>query len=660
MRYTIFDVETDGLLETVSLIHCLSYQVFENKVLIEKGTITNYNEITLFILRQEILVGHNIIRYDIPVLEKVLNIEINARLIDTLALSWYLYPKRIKHGLDLWGDELGVVKPTILDWKNLSTEEYTFRCESDVSINELLYHKQLTYLEKLYEGNTLGIIRYLMYKLDCAKEQEGVKCKVDVELTNNTLRELHEMKDVKITILKGAMPRNIKYKAVSKPKKFYKKDETISVAGYKWLAQLEDLGYSLDYEGEILVKKLDEIGNPASSIQIKAWLFDLGWLPAIYESRKDSKGIMKEVPQVYDGEEVCQSIKDLFEIEPALENLNFLSIINHRIGIFQGYLDKMDSNGMIKATIAGFTNTLRFKHSKPLVNLPGVYKPYGQQIRGSLIAPTGEHLLCGSDMSSLEDTTKQHYMYFFDPEYVKQMRVPGFDPHLDIAVLAGMMSIEDAEWFKWSKKQKQLSVEDAARASTLNRVRSHAKTVNFAGVYGAGAAKIAKTLDKPLSFAKTLHKTYWDRNKSVKQVANSVTIRIFYKNGTIRDMPSRSLNSIPRWEQDDFFDSVEQMWLLNPISGFYYSLRYPKDIFSTLNQGSGVYCFDLWVKEVRSSGIKISMQYHDEVMFSFLQHLREEIPIKLNDAIEVVNSKVKLNVPLGISVDIGQNYAEIH
>ena len=179
-------------------------------------------------------------------------------------------------------------------------------------------------------------------------------------------------------------------------------------------------------------------------------------------------------------------------------------------------------------------------------------------------------------------------------------------------------------------------------------------------MYGAGAAKIAKTLDKPLSFAKTLHKTYWDRNKSVKQVANSVTIRIFYKNGTIRDMPSRSLNSIPRWEQDDFFDSVEQMWLLNPISGFYYSLRYPKDIFSTLNQGSGVYCFDLWVKEVRSSGIKISMQYHDEVMFSFLQHLRSEIPIKLNDAIEVVNSKVKLNVPLGISVDIGQNYAEIH
>jgi hypothetical protein len=29
-------------------------------------------------------------------------------------------------------------------------------------------------------------------------------------------------------------------------------------------------------------------------------------------------------------------------------------------------------------------------------------------------------------------------MYFYDPEYVTQMRVPGFTPHLDIA-LSGKM-----------------------------------------------------------------------------------------------------------------------------------------------------------------------------------------------------------------------------
>ena len=153
-------------------------------------------------------------------------------------------------------------------------------------------------------------------------------------------------------------------------------------------------------------------------------------------------------------------------------------------------------------------------------------------------------------MSSLEDTTKQHYMYFFDPEYVTQMRVPGFDPHLDIAVLAGMLTVEQAE----QHKRKEVD---------YSQVRNKAKTVNFAGVYGAGPPKIALTTGMPLQQAKKLHKTYWDRNKAVKQVAASCKTKTTY------------------------VDGEEQMWLYNPVSGFWYSLRYEKDKFSTLNQGTG-------------------------------------------------------------------------
>ena len=151
-------------------------------------------------------------------------------------------------------------------------------------------------------------------------------------------------------------------------------------------------------------------------------------------------------------------------------------------------------------------------------------------------------------MSSLEDTTKQHYMYFFDPDYVTQMRVPGFDPHLDIAVLAGMMTPEQAE----QHKRKEVD---------YSQIRNKAKTVNFAGVYGAGPPKIALTTGMPLKQAQKLHKTYWDRNKSVKQVANSARTK------TTK------------------FMGEEQMWLYNPVSKFWYTLRYEKDKFSTLNQG---------------------------------------------------------------------------
>ena len=226
-------------------------------------------------------------------------------------------------------------------------------------------------------------------------------------------------------------------------------------------------------------------------------------------------------------------------------------------------------------------------------------------------------------MSSLEDTTKQHYMYFFDPEYVTQMRVPGFDPHLDIAVLAGMLTPEQVAQHK-------------AKEVDYSEIRNKAKIVNFAGVYGAGPPKIALTTGMPLPQAVKLHKTYWERNKAVKLVAKSAITK------TLR------------------FEGEEQMWLYNPVSKFWYSLRYEKDKFSTLNQGTGVYCFDLWVREVRLKGIEIMIQYHDEIVFHTKITEQEKVSKQLLDSIEKVNRIVKLNVPLGVSVDFGKTYADVH
>src|SRR5690606_4473867 len=103
-----------------------------------------------------------------------------------------------------------------------------------------------------------------------------------------------------------------------------------------------------------------------------------------------------------------------------------------------------------------------------------------------------------------------------------------------------------------------------------------------------------------------------------------------------------------------------QMWLYNPISQFWYSLRAEKDKFSTLNQGTGVYCFDTWVSYSRKRGIIISLQYHDEIMFYFDKNKKEEVKNILQEAIKEVNNTLKLNVELGISVDFGPNYAEVH
>ena len=85
---------------------------------------------------------HNGIGWDKPQLERVLGIKVKARMIDTLFISWYVFPNRIKHGLESYGEEFGVPKPEVNDWKGLPLEVYVHRCQEDVKINLRVWLKQ--------------------------------------------------------------------------------------------------------------------------------------------------------------------------------------------------------------------------------------------------------------------------------------------------------------------------------------------------------------------------------------------------------------------------------------------------------------------------------------------------------------------------------------
>jgi len=75
---------------------------------------------------------------------------------------------------------------------------------------------------------------------------------------------------------------------------------------------------------------------------------------------------------------------------------------------------------------------------------------------------------------------------------------------------------------------------------------------------------------------------------------------------------------------------------------------------------TGVYCFDQWIKRVRKKGIIINLQMHDEILFSIKKRSKEEVERMLREAIEETNNFLKLNVPLNISIEFGDNYAEVH
>jgi len=619
----VFDVEADGL-EDATLVHCLSYSTDEGV-----KTLTTYDEMREWLAKQDTLIGHSITTYDIPLLERLLDIKVGARLIDTLALSWYLEPDRPRHGLEYYGEDFGVPKPKVVNWKTEHISVYTHRCEEDVKINQELWDKQWKLLVELYEGEQQadGFIRYLQFKMQCAADQEDSgwlldqpKCRILLADWVPRSKELTEG-------LEEVMPKVAVFSKKTRPKEPFKQSGEMSMAGKRWFDLLKEQGYDKDYGGEVKVLNSWKEPNANSPVQLKRWLESLGWKPTTFKFKRNKEtGEVTKIPQIYMAKndydddtaigEVCDSVKELFHKEPALELLNGLSVLNHRIGLITGFLRDVRPDGRLKARVQGLTNTLRFKHTE-IVNPPGIDKPYGQEIRSVLIARKG-YELCGTDMTALEDRTKQHYMHDYDPEYVAEMQKKGFCPHLDIAAQAGFITKEQ-QWEKGAKKTYELP-------------RRKGKGVNYSCVYGAGGETVARSAGIPAPEGFLLVEVYWKRNWAVKAVAAAALVR---KVGS-------------------------RMWLYNPVSHYWYSLRHDKDRFSTLNQGTGVYVFDCWVREVKKRRRQMNGQFHDEIIQEIPLGKREECELLLRDAMKATNEKLNLNVPMDCDVAFGDNYADIH
>ena len=147
MREFVFDIEADGLLDTITKIHCLSYSQADGQF---KGTIYSEKDIKDFFSHDYLYIGHHVIGYDFKALGKIYGIKRPKHIFDTLAWSWYLFPDRAEHGLESWGEDFGVPKPKIDDWQNLTMLEYTHRCEEDVKINTKLYQLVKTKMKEIY------------------------------------------------------------------------------------------------------------------------------------------------------------------------------------------------------------------------------------------------------------------------------------------------------------------------------------------------------------------------------------------------------------------------------------------------------------------------------------------------------------------------------
>ena len=144
---TVFDIETNGFLDVVDRVHVVSYK---DETMREPESIYDYGDIQEFFKQPRVFIGHHIIGYDFLALSKLLQVAKPKRLVDTYPLSVTLMPNRSSYGLERFGEDYGVPKPVVEDWENLTREDYTHRCESDVKINWRLWEDLRRKLTELY------------------------------------------------------------------------------------------------------------------------------------------------------------------------------------------------------------------------------------------------------------------------------------------------------------------------------------------------------------------------------------------------------------------------------------------------------------------------------------------------------------------------------
>lgn len=173
------------------------------------------------------------------------------------------------------------------------------------------------------------------------------------------------------------------------------------------------------------------------------------------------------------------------------------------------------------------------------------------------------------------------------------------------------------------EKQKELF-------NRLKTLRGPYKAANYSCIYGVGAPKLARELGISKAEAAKLIEAYWERNWAVKEVIKEQTVK--HLNG--------------------------EMWLWNPVSQFWISLRYEKDLFSSLNQSTGVFVFDTWKAFVKNLGEKVCLEYHDEILL--ITNDIDKTEKNLMEAIGKANQRLNLNVRVDIDSKYGENYAEVH
>ena len=172
--------------------------------------------------------------------------------------------------------------------------------------------------------------------------------------------------------------------------------------------------------------------------------------------------------------------------------------------------------------------------------------------------------------------------------------------------------------------------------------RNIAKSINFGLLYGMGSKKLGDTLSIPSKEAKLYIDSYFEAFKSVKDYLKSIE-DFAHVNGYIKTLLNR--------KRLFDFETANAM----------VKAAYLREAVNTLFQGSAADLIKLSMIEIdkkykNDSNVKMLLQIHDELIFEVKEGSVENTVEELKQIMENV---YKLNIPLKVSIAIGNSWQEL-
>ena len=265
------------------------------------------------------------------------------------------------------------------------------------------------------------------------------------------------------------------------------------------------------------------------------------------------------------------------------------------------------------------TSTGRLSSTEPnLQNIP-VKTSEGRKIREAFIAEKG-NVLISADYSQIELRIMAHLSG-------DKNLTHAFNNNIDVH------SATASEIFN-------ISLEDV-----LPDHRRSAKAINFGLIYGMSAFGLTRQLGIPRHEAQVYLDTYFERYTGVRKYMDS-TKELAKKNLFVETILGRKLHVAAINDSNGLRRQAAERAAINaPLQGS------AADIIK-----KAMIDVDHWIGD-NNSDIKMIMQVHDELIFEVKKGFADEA---LKNIISLMESSVKLDIPLIVDANTGANWNEAH